>query len=31
MRQSKRKFESEIAEKAMTNPKAFWCHVNSKL
>ena len=31
MRQAKRKFESDVADKAKTNPKAFWCHVNSKL
>ena len=31
MRQSKRKFESEVAKKSNTNPKAFWRHVNGKL
>ena len=31
MRQSKRKFESEVAKKSKTNPKAFWRHVNGKL
>lgn len=31
MRQAKRKFESGVAEKSKTNPKAFWRHVNGKL
>ena len=31
MRQAKRKFESDVAEKAKSNPKAFWYHVSSKL
>ena len=31
IRKAKRTFEGDVAEKALTNPKAFWCHVNSKL
>ena len=31
IRKAKRSFEGDVAEKALTNPKAFWCHVNSKL
>ena len=31
IRKAKRTFEGDVAEKALTNPKAFWCHVNSKV
>lgn len=31
MRQSKRRFESDIAKKSKSNPKAFWSHVRSRL
>ena len=31
LRQAKRKFESDVAAKSKTNPKAFWRHVNNKL
>ena len=31
IRKAKRTFEGDVAEKALPNPKAFWCHVNSKL
>ena len=31
MRQAKKKFESDIANKSTSNPKAFWSHVRSKL
>ena len=31
IRKAKRTFEGDLAEKALINPKAFWCHVNSKL
>ena len=31
MRQSKRKYENDIARKSKTNPKAFWSHIRRRL
>ena len=31
LRQSKRKYESDIASKAKSNPKSFWSHIRGKL